>query len=443
VRESDHNTTPVLNDYCGNVLATVSGPVVFWNPVRVGGYGPVAGYQASPLLGSTPLADTLVWRSRGIDPSGFYNLGARYYDPVAGHFLSPDPLGHAASLDLYSFCGGDPLNRFDPTGRFAKDPVGATGRFIQGFAAGMTDPGDSSGISGYGGFISQTGAARLGYNIANNSVCRLLMAVGGLFDGGEGVVATEEVEATMATEGLDLEAGGTLAREAETVSEESEALVAGTSEVKSVMTGEAVSESATVGEEANASLGAAKAESSLSASETDSGGASLANEASRGGASVLSAEIETSGASAAANAVAAETGASAGTTWTASSGMGLTYDVNFAAIEKTTTRTISLNGGVLSGPQNARQTISTVMDTEGNLFSSRNLGGSGPLHAEPTTLSQLPSGSRPWIVKASNNFCHNYCYPMLKNMNALFLRESIRSRGYKTAILPRQTDLTR
>jgi len=95
--------------------------------VRVGGYGPVAGYQASPLLGSTPLADTLVWRSRGIDPSGFYNLGARYYDPVAGHFLSPDPLGHAASLDLYSFCGGDPLNRFDPTGRFAK------GNFEQGY----------------------------------------------------------------------------------------------------------------------------------------------------------------------------------------------------------------------------------------------------------------------------------------------------------------------
>jgi hypothetical protein len=51
-----------------------------------------------------------------MDPTGYYQLGARPYDPVAGHFLSADPLGHEASMDLYSFCSGDPLNRFDPTG---------------------------------------------------------------------------------------------------------------------------------------------------------------------------------------------------------------------------------------------------------------------------------------------------------------------------------------
>jgi RHS repeat-associated protein len=112
------------NDFCGNVLATIAGGVATWNPVRVSSYGPEQSYQASPLLGSTPLADTLVWRSRGIDPGGFYCLGARYYDPVAGHFLSPDPLGHAGSMDLYSFCGGDPLNRFDPDGWCVEDATG-------------------------------------------------------------------------------------------------------------------------------------------------------------------------------------------------------------------------------------------------------------------------------------------------------------------------------
>ena len=120
VRESGGVTTPVLNDYFGNVLATVSGTATSWSPVRVGGYGPVLGYQSPTLTPSTLLADTLAWRSRGIDPSGFYCLGARYYDPVAGHFLSPDPLGHAASMDLHSFCGGDPINRFDPTGEIGK-----------------------------------------------------------------------------------------------------------------------------------------------------------------------------------------------------------------------------------------------------------------------------------------------------------------------------------
>lgn len=56
-----------------------------------------------------------------MDPTGFYWIGARYYEPVAGRFLSPDPAGFEGSTwDLYSYCGNDPINNFDPTGRFAK-----------------------------------------------------------------------------------------------------------------------------------------------------------------------------------------------------------------------------------------------------------------------------------------------------------------------------------
>jgi RHS repeat-associated protein len=114
VRESDGLTTPVLNDYFGNVLATFSSSTVNWNPVRASGYGPVIGYQAPTLSLSTPLTDSLLWRSRRMDPSGFYYMGARYYDPVAGHFISPDPLGHTSTMDLYSAFNGDPINFFDP-----------------------------------------------------------------------------------------------------------------------------------------------------------------------------------------------------------------------------------------------------------------------------------------------------------------------------------------
>jgi RHS repeat-associated protein len=119
IRETDGLTTPVINDYLGNVVATVSETNANWNPVRVGGYGAVNGYQVESLTPSVPLAETLVWRSRRIDPSGFYYLGARYYDPLAGRFLSPDPLGHTASMSLYDFCSGDPLNSFDPDGRLS------------------------------------------------------------------------------------------------------------------------------------------------------------------------------------------------------------------------------------------------------------------------------------------------------------------------------------
>jgi hypothetical protein len=32
-------------------------------------------------------------------------------------FISPDPEGHVASMDLYSYCNGDPVNGYDPDGR--------------------------------------------------------------------------------------------------------------------------------------------------------------------------------------------------------------------------------------------------------------------------------------------------------------------------------------
>ncbi len=119
VLETDGTTVPVLNDSSGNVLATIGTGGVTWNPIRVGAYGPVSGYRPETVGPGTVLAETLVWRSRWMDPSGLYCLGARYYDPVGGHFLAPDPLGHAASMDLYSFCSGDPCNSFDPSGRLS------------------------------------------------------------------------------------------------------------------------------------------------------------------------------------------------------------------------------------------------------------------------------------------------------------------------------------
>jgi hypothetical protein len=44
-------------------------------------------------------------------------MGARYYDPASGRFLTPDPMGHEGSLSLYDYAGGDPVNGIDPDGR--------------------------------------------------------------------------------------------------------------------------------------------------------------------------------------------------------------------------------------------------------------------------------------------------------------------------------------
>jgi RHS repeat-associated protein len=117
VMDAGGAATGILNDYFGNDVATISGGSVTWNTTKVGGYGPLPDSTAQPLTSITQLASAVAWRGHYIDPTGFYNLGARVYEPVSGRFLSPDPKGQAASMSLYDFCNGDPVNSFDPDGR--------------------------------------------------------------------------------------------------------------------------------------------------------------------------------------------------------------------------------------------------------------------------------------------------------------------------------------
>ena len=50
--------------------------------------------------------------------SGFYNYGARMYDPALGIWLSVDPLSEKyPSLSPFSYCAGNPVNLYDPDGR--------------------------------------------------------------------------------------------------------------------------------------------------------------------------------------------------------------------------------------------------------------------------------------------------------------------------------------
>jgi RHS repeat-associated protein len=56
------------------------------------------------------------------DPSGFLYRRNRYYDPMAGRFTQPDPIGLAGGINLYGFAGGDPANFADPFGLQHCDP---------------------------------------------------------------------------------------------------------------------------------------------------------------------------------------------------------------------------------------------------------------------------------------------------------------------------------
>ncbi|MCX6958001.1 MAG: hypothetical protein NT164_05655 [Verrucomicrobiae bacterium] len=100
----------VVNNVFGDILGiTTDGVFNPWGNV-LGGYG--------AMPGSSVNADLVPqWRSHYLDWTGFYYMGTRYYEPKSGRFLSPDPLGHDASLSLYDYCDGDPVNGLDPDGR--------------------------------------------------------------------------------------------------------------------------------------------------------------------------------------------------------------------------------------------------------------------------------------------------------------------------------------
>lgn len=126
-------------DVLGNVLGhrDVTHGTNGWHSARATGFGSVPEFRPLSLGESPDLSSSVAWRGRWPDLSGFYWMGARYFDPVAGRFISCDPLGHDADPSLYAFCGGDPINRFDADGRFGKEAWAYGTGFAEGAAQGL------------------------------------------------------------------------------------------------------------------------------------------------------------------------------------------------------------------------------------------------------------------------------------------------------------------
>ncbi len=72
--------------------------------------GPTRGWYSA-------LGNRYLWQGREYSWStGLYSFRARWYDPLTGRWLSPDPIGISGGLNLYVFCGNDPVNNRDPWG---------------------------------------------------------------------------------------------------------------------------------------------------------------------------------------------------------------------------------------------------------------------------------------------------------------------------------------
>jgi len=69
------------------------------------------------LLDTNPGFQPFGFKSGLYDPdTGLVHFGARWYDSVTGRWISKDPILLAGGLNLYAFCGNDPVNFSDPWG---------------------------------------------------------------------------------------------------------------------------------------------------------------------------------------------------------------------------------------------------------------------------------------------------------------------------------------
>ena len=109
-----------IRDALGNILGIIN-----QNGQIVVQYS-YTSYGVCSISGNTSLGNENPFRYKGyyydVETSLYY-LNTRYYDPEIGRFISPDSVDYLDpttinGLNLYAYCGNDPVNYADPSGHW-------------------------------------------------------------------------------------------------------------------------------------------------------------------------------------------------------------------------------------------------------------------------------------------------------------------------------------
>jgi RHS repeat-associated protein len=105
------NSYYAVKDHLGSVQALVNASGAVVESYTYDAWGTVLGGQQSAI------GNRYLWQGREYSHvTGLYNFRARWYVPTFGRWLSKDPIGLEGGLNLFVFCGDDPVNFRDPMG---------------------------------------------------------------------------------------------------------------------------------------------------------------------------------------------------------------------------------------------------------------------------------------------------------------------------------------
>jgi len=117
---AETNTYYALKDRLNTVHALIdaSGQIVERYEYDAWGRTTVFDVNGNELMESA-FGNRYCFQGREIEwTTGLYYFRSRWYDPVTGRWLSKDPIGISGGLNLYAFCGNNPVNFVDPMGNF-------------------------------------------------------------------------------------------------------------------------------------------------------------------------------------------------------------------------------------------------------------------------------------------------------------------------------------
>ena len=180
----DANGTPLTMTYSGTVYYYITNlqgdvmKVVSATGSSVAQYAYDAWGNIIAMMGTLAELNPLRYRGYVYDQeTGFYYVSSRYYDPAISRFINPDDIEmlgsnkDLASINLFTYCGNDPVIREDNNGQFwitvgVMAVGGVIGAAISALSSAVTQQAltgnvnwKSVGVAAISGFVSGAVAA--------------------------------------------------------------------------------------------------------------------------------------------------------------------------------------------------------------------------------------------------------------------------------------------